>query len=120
MERGRGRPMSERLVGIILDSFWQILLPGLAVTIPLTAVSFFFAMIIAVIIAIVQFARIPVLRHIARFYIWVARGTPLLVQLFVVFYGLPDLGIILEPIPAAIIVFPSTRGTTARRQCGLP
>ena len=110
MERGRGRPMSERLVGIILDSFWQILLPGLAVTIPLTAVSFFFAMIIAVIIAIVQFARIPVLRHIARFYIWVARGTLLLVQLFVVFYGLPDLGIILEPIPAAIIVFSLNEG----------
>ena len=112
--------MSERLLEIILDSFWQILLPGLAVTIPLTAVSFFFAMIIAVIIAIVQFARIPVLRHIARFYIWVARGTPLLVQLFVVFYGLPDLASSWSPSLRQSLCFPSTRGPTARRQCGLP
>jgi len=37
----------------------------------------------------------PVLRQIMRFYVWVVRGTPLLVQLFVVFYGLPSLGIIL-------------------------
>ena len=102
--------LSERLVEIVVESFWQILLPGLAVTIPLTAVSFFFAMIIAVATAMVQFARVPVLRHIARFYIWVARGTPLLVQLFVVFYGLPDVGILLEPIPAAIIVFSLNEG----------
>ena len=102
--------ISERLLGILLESFWQILLPGLAVTIPLTAVSFFFAMVIAVLTAMVQFAKVPVLRHVARFYIWVARGTPLLVQLFVVFYGLPDLGILLEPIPAAIIVFSLNEG----------
>ena len=102
--------ISERLVEIILDSFWQILLPGLAVTIPLTAVSFFFSMLIAVMNCMVQRARVAVLRHSARFYSWVARGTPLLVQLFVVFYGLPDLGIILEPIPAAIIVFSLNEG----------
>ena len=102
--------INERLLEIILDSFWQILLPGLAVTIPLTAVSFFFAMIIAVVTAMVQFAKVPVLRHVARFYIWVARGTPLLVQLFVVFYGLPDLGILVDPIPAAILVFSLNEG----------
>ena len=45
-----------------------------------------------------------------RFYIWVVRGTPLLVQLFVVFYGLPDIGIVLDPFPAAIIVFSINEG----------
>ena len=86
------------------------MLPGLTVTIPLTIVSFSCAMIIATITALVQFANIKVLKQIARFYIWVIRGTPLLVQLFVVFYGLPSVGITLNPIPAAIIVFSINEG----------
>ena len=81
--------MSERLWGILVDSFGKILLPGLTVTIPLTAISFTLALIIAVAVALVQFAHVPVLQRLARFYIWVIRGTPVLVQLFVVFYGLP-------------------------------
>ena len=80
--------MSERLWGILVDSFGKILLPGLTVTIPLTAISFTLALIIAVAVALVQFAHVPVLQRLARFYIWVIRGTPVLVQLFVVFYGL--------------------------------
>ena len=87
--------MNQRLLGILLDSFPKILLPGLTMTIPLTVISFSLALIIAVVTAMVQFANVKVLRSIARFYIWVVRGTPLLVQLYVVFYGLPNLGIVL-------------------------
>ena len=64
-------------------------------TIPLTVISFSLALVIAVVTAIVQFANVKVLKQIARFYIWVVRGTPLLVQLYVIFYGLPNLGILL-------------------------
>ena len=63
--------MSERLWGILVDSFGKILLPGLTVTIPLTAISFTLALIIAVAVALVQFAHVPVLQRLARFYIWV-------------------------------------------------
>ena len=87
--------MDQRVIQLLIDSFGQILLPGLTMTIPLTVISFSLAMVIAIITALVQFANIPVLKQIARFYIWVVRGTPLLVQLFVVFYGLPDIGIVL-------------------------
>ena len=52
--------MSERLWGILVDSFGKILLPGLTVTIPLTAISFTLALIIAVAVALVQFAHVPV------------------------------------------------------------
>ena len=107
--------MSERLWGILVDSFGKILLPGLTVTIPLTAISFTLALIIAVAVALVQFAHVPVLQRLARFYIWVIRGTPVLVQLFVVFYGLPGVGILIEPFPAAVLAFPSTRARTAPR-----
>ena len=102
--------MSERLVGILVDSFGKILLPGLTVTIPLTVISCTLALIIAVVVALVQFAHVPVLQQIARFYIWVMRGTPVLVQLFVVFYGLPGVGSLIEPFPAAVLVFSINEG----------
>ena len=102
--------INERLAGILTDSFWKILLPGLTVTIPLTVIAFSLAMVIAVAAALVQFAGVRVLRQLCRFYIWVFRGTPLLVQLFVVFYGLPRLGVVIEPFPAAVIVFSLNEG----------
>ena len=69
------------MLELFLDSFWVILLPGLLVTIPLTAISFALALVIAVIVALIQFAGVPVLSQIARFYIWIIRGTPLLVSI---------------------------------------
>lgn len=102
--------MSERLWGILTDSFTKILVPGLTMTLPLTAIAFFFAMILAVFMALVQFAHVPVLKQLSRFHIWVFRGTPLLLQLYVVFYGLPGLGVIIDPFPAAVLVFSLNEG----------
>ena len=102
--------IDQRLFEIIVDSFGKILLPGLTMTIPLTAISFFFALIIALIVAMIQFAHVRVLRQVARFYVWVIRCTPLLVQLFVVFYGMPNIGILIDPFPAAVIVFSINEG----------
>lgn len=105
--------MNERVWQLLLDSFWQILLPGIRVTIPLTLVSFSLGLAIALLTAMVQVANIPVLKQIARIYVWIIRGTPLLVQLFVIFYGLPSVGIILDAIPAATIVFSFNTGAYA-------
>lgn len=102
--------MNTRLLEILADSFPKILIPGLTVTIPLTAISFSLAMVIAVAMALVQFARVPVLTQLCRFYIWVFRGTPLLVQLFTVFFGMPKMGIRIDPFPAAVIVFSLNEG----------
>ena len=109
--RKRRKPrFSGRLWQLFLESFPKILLPGLTVTIPLTAIAFSCARVIAVIVALVQFAQVKVLRKVARFYIWIFRGTPLLVQLFVVFFGLSRVGILLPPFPAAVIVFSLNEG----------
>lgn len=102
--------MSGDLWELFIDSFPKILLPGLTVTIPLTIIAFSLAMVIAVVTALVQFANIKVLKQIARFYIWIFRGTPLLVQLFVVFFGLSKVGIVLDPFPAAVLVFSLNEG----------
>ncbi|MBQ9952307.1 MAG: amino acid ABC transporter permease [Clostridia bacterium] len=102
--------MNERLINILTDSFSKILIPGLTMTIPLTVISFSLGMVIAVITALVQFANVKGLKQSARFYIWVIRGTPLLVQLYVIFFGLPKVGLILDPFPAAVIVFSINSG----------
>ncbi|MCI9047194.1 MAG: amino acid ABC transporter permease [Hungatella sp.] len=102
--------INERLYGILTDSFTKILIPGLTATIPLTIISFSIAMVIAVVMALIQFANVKVLKELARFYIWVVRGTPLLVQLYVIFFGLPSLGIVLDPFPSAVIVFSINEG----------
>lgn len=102
--------MNEEVWSLLVDSFWKILLPGLTMTIPLTVIAFSLALVIAVAMAMIQFANVKVLKQLARFYIWIFRGTPLLVQLFVVFYGLPNVGILIDPFPAAVLVFSLNEG----------
>ena len=102
--------MSQRTIELVVDSFWKLLIPGLTQTIPLTVISFAIAMVIAIAVAMVQFANIRGLKQLARFYIWIVRGTPLLVQLFLFFYGLPKLGIMLPDFPCAILVFSLNEG----------
>ena len=77
---------------------------------PLTIVSFALALIIAVTVALIQYAHVRGLQQICRFYIWITRGTPLLVQLYIVFYGLPSVGIVLDAFPAAVLVFGFNEG----------
>jgi len=102
--------MTERLFNILVDSFGKILVPGLLYTLPLTAISFTLALVIAVVTALVQFANIRGLRQFARFYIWIIRGTPLLVQLYVIFFGLGQMGLVLPPFTAAIVALSINEG----------
>ncbi len=102
--------ISERVWNILADSFGKILVPGISISIPLAAISFILALLISIVTALIQFANIKGLKQLARFYIWVFRGTPLLVQLYVVFYGLPNVGILIDPFPAAVLVFALNEG----------
>lgn len=97
--------MNERVAKILAESFTRILIPGIKVTIPLTLASFAVGFVIALFLALVQIAKVPVLSRIAKIYIWIFRGTPLLVQLFIIFFGLPSVGIMLDAFPAAVIAF---------------
>ena len=97
--------MNERIINILVSSFTKILIPGIKVTIPLTLASFAFSFLLGMILAIVQVANVSILKQAARIYIWIFRGTPLIVQLFIIFFGLPRVGITLEAFPAAVIAF---------------
>ncbi len=90
---------------LFLSSVGPIALAGLTGTIPLALISFAVGLVIALGVALLRISTSRVLRAIARVYVSIIRGTPLLVQLFVIFYGLGSLGIIVDPWPSAILAF---------------
>jgi cystine transport system permease protein len=92
-------------VDLFWRSLWPIVSGALVASIPLAFASMAIGLVIAVVIALMRLSGQTVLAGIARVYISIIRGTPLLVQLFVVFYGLPSIGVKLDPWPSAIIAF---------------
>lgn len=94
-----------RILNILKDSFLPLLKAGLEFTVPLTLISFALGLVLALITALARISSIRPLSLLARFYVSIIRGTPLLVQLFIIFYGFPAAGIIIAPLPAAIIGF---------------
>ncbi|PLT30822.1 amino acid ABC transporter permease [Peribacillus deserti] len=105
-----GDERTERIIGILSDSFFPILKAGLQFTIPLTLITFILGLILAFFTAVARLSGFKPLVLLTRFYVWIFRGTPLLVQLFIIFYGLPSVGITLNPFPAAVIVFTLNKG----------
>jgi cystine transport system permease protein len=102
--------INENTMELLVSSFPKILEYGLKVTLPLAVIAFLLSTVLAVLVAMVQYANTPVIRQICRLYIWIIRGTPLLVQLMVAFYGLPLLGIHANPFVMAVIVFSINEG----------
>ena len=80
--------LESREVRIVLNAFWPMLKQGLIYSIPLTLVSFTIGMVIAILSALLIINKVPLLSQLMRFYVWVFRGTPLLVQLFIVYWGI--------------------------------
>jgi L-cystine transport system permease protein len=91
-----------QLVG---DALWPMVRGALTGTIPLALASFALGLAIALAVALMRLSRVRIVSAAARAYVSVIRGTPLLVQLFVIFYGLPSVGLTLDPWPSAIIAF---------------
>ncbi|WP_175417274.1 amino acid ABC transporter permease [Arthrobacter sp. 24S4-2] len=90
---------------LVGSSLGPIVMGAITGTIPLALASFGLGLLLALLVALMRLSRNPVFAAIARMYISVIRGTPLLVQLFVIFYGLPSVGITISPWPSAIIAF---------------
>lgn len=90
---------------LFLDSLWPIVRGGLTGTIPLALSSFAIGLVLALVVALMRLSSNRVVSWVAKAYISAIRGTPLLVQLFVIFYGLPSLGVLIDPWPSAIVAF---------------
>jgi len=89
--------------------FWSslgpLLLGAVKGTIPLALASFALGLVLALLVAMMRISSNKLANGAGRFYVSVIRGTPLLVQLFVIFYGLPAIGVKIDPWPSAIIAF---------------
>lgn len=92
-------------INLAIDSFWPMLYAGLVFTIPLTLISFVLGLSLGFIAALARLYGPSPLKRVVQFYVWLIRGTPLLVQLFLIFYALPSAGITLDAFPAAVIGF---------------
>jgi cystine transport system permease protein len=99
-----------KIAALMIDSFWPMFKAGLLVTVPLTLISFALGLIIAFLVALMRLSKIKPASWAAAFYVWVIRGTPLIVQLFVIFYGLPNVGIVFTPFVSAVIGLSVSQG----------
>ncbi len=90
---------------LIRHNLEPMLVATVTKTLPLTAISFGIGLVLALFVALARMSSVRPVAAVARFYISLIRGTPLLVQLFIVFYALPELNIVIDPFPAAVIAF---------------
>ncbi|MBE7063673.1 MAG: amino acid ABC transporter permease [Clostridia bacterium] len=81
------------------------LLQGGKITLLVFALTLVLSLPLGLVFGLMRISKIPPLRWIASAYIWVLRGTPLLLQLYFVYYGLPSMGLTLEAIPSAVVAF---------------
>lgn len=87
----------------LLRDALPVMLRGAGYTLVLAVASVVFGAVLGTLVAITRMARVPVLSQFATLYVSCMRGTPLLVQLFVIYFGLPSIGIQFEPITAGIL-----------------
>jgi cystine transport system permease protein len=104
--------MIEEGLKLALDSA-PFLIKGAYYTVFLSLGGMFFGLLLGFGLALMRLSRLMLLRGIARVYVSFFRGTPLLVQLFMIYYGLPELGIELDPLTAALIGFSLNMGAYA-------
>ena len=103
----------DRLIEIAKTSLQPLLEGAVMNTIPLTIISFIIGIILAVLTALARISQVKLFQGIARVYVSAIRGTPLLVQLFIIFYGLPNIGVTLDPFISAVIGFSLSVGAYA-------
>ncbi len=95
--------MSDETIELVRESLGPLLAGTLQGTIPLTAISFAGGLVVALIVALMRLSPLAPVSALARFYVSVIRGTPLLLQLFIIFYGLPSMGVTVDPFPSACV-----------------
>jgi len=89
-------------------SYTQIMpqvLEGLKVTLEIFALTLILSIPLGIIVAVMRTSKSLILREISGVYVFIMRGTPLLLQIIVIFFGLPIVGVTFDRFPAAILAF---------------
>jgi His/Glu/Gln/Arg/opine family amino acid ABC transporter permease subunit len=87
----------------VIIPFLPVFLKGAWVTVQLSVFSLAGGLLLGILGGLCKTSSIMPLKLIANLYTWVFRGTPLLIQLFILYFGLPQLGIMLEPFQAGVL-----------------
>mgnify|MGYP003550143416 FL=1 len=88
--------------GLVVD-YLPFMIEAAWVTLKISILSTAFGLVLGLVVALLKISTIKVLVHFANLYLWIIRGTPILVQLFLIYYGLPQVGIELTPMTAAVV-----------------
>ncbi len=92
-----------KIMSLMGAALWPMVKACLKITIPLSIIAFVVGIVFALIIALMRLSNIKLLSGFAKLYVWIIRGTPLLVLLFIIFYGLPTIGIVMSPFASACV-----------------
>ncbi|WP_159874885.1 amino acid ABC transporter permease [Aquitalea denitrificans] len=87
----------------LISAALPVMLKGALYTLMFAVVAMVLGLLLGFVVALLRVGKVPVLSQLVAFYVSAMRGTPLLVQIFVIYYGLPGIGIELDPVPAGII-----------------
>ncbi|WP_269217433.1 amino acid ABC transporter permease [Metabacillus sp. B2-18] len=90
---------------LFMNSLLPMLSGAIQYTIPLTLISFVGGLILALLLAMMRLSKSRAIQLPSIIFVSAIRGTPLLVQLFIIFYGLPNIGVNLDPFISAVIAF---------------
>ena len=97
--------MDQSTLELVRDSLFPLATGMVEGTIPLTLASFPIGLVIALLVALMRLSSVRVLQGLGRLYVSIIRGTPLLVQLFLIYYALPTFGATWDPFPSAVVAF---------------
>src|SRR5215207_5971656 len=87
----------------LLALAWPTMLRGAGYTLLFAVASMLLALPLSAALTLISVLRVPVAQRVVAIYVSAMRGTPLLVQVFIVYYGLPSIGIEFSPITAGIL-----------------
>ncbi len=87
----------------IIFHYFPFLLQGAVLTLQISILSLLLGITVGLIAALCKLSNNKLLRWLATFYIWLIRSTPLLVQLFIIYFGFPQIGIDLGPFLSGVI-----------------
>jgi len=101
---------------LVMRDVFPLLMRGMVITVETTIAALIIALFLGLFVCLMGMSRFPALRLIAKAYIWIIRGTPLLVQTFFIYFGIPQLiqsmgfDFRLSPLTAGIITLSMNAG----------
>lgn len=90
--------------------YFPFMVQGAMLTLKISLISLFFGFLFGLVAALLKLSPNLILRQIGAFYVWIIRSTPLLVQLFLIYFGLPQLGIDLGPFTSGVLALAINTG----------